>query len=70
LEGAAVSSAYLKDIFTGIAKVWYQSGEIVETFLYVGGSMFVTSKGFQQLAFRRNTSHLPSDFYYIMHKNI
>lgn len=57
-----ISNAYLNDIHTGIAKVWCQSEEIVQTFLYVDRSMCVTSKGFQQLTFRSNTSHLPSDF--------
>jgi hypothetical protein len=55
-------NAYLNDILSGVAIVWCQSGEIVETFLYVERSMWVTLKGFQQLPFRGNTSHLPSEF--------
>jgi hypothetical protein len=56
-----LSNAYPNDIHTGIAKVWCQSEEIVEAFLYVDWPMCVTSKGFQQLPFRSDTGHLPSD---------
>lgn len=57
-EPEGLFCTYLNNIHTSITKVWCQSEQVIQTFLYVDWPMCVTSKGFQQLTLCGNTSHL------------